>query len=377
MSFSFAVEHREPTGSARTGRIVTPHGEIETPVFMPVGTKATVKAMTPEEVEQIGAQIVLANTFHLYLRPGDEIVRDLGGLHKFSHWERPILTDSGGYQVFSLSKLNKITEEGVDFRSPLDGSAHFLTPEKSIAIQENLGADIIMCFDECAPYPATYQYAKDSAEMTARWAERCKRAHGRDDQALFGIVQGGMYDDLREWSAKTTVDIGFPGYSIGGLSVGEPKEEMLRALKVMDAMLPREKPRYLMGVGTPGDFFTGIENGVDMFDCVLPTRTARNGRVYTAEGTVNLRNALHAADPRPISDSCDCYACRNYSRGYLRHLFMANEILAFRLATWHNLAYFINLMRGIRDAIRNDRLADYKAVALAAYTEGTGEEASA
>lgn len=347
----------------------TPHGDVETPVFMPVGTKATVKAMTPEEVEQIGAQIVLANTFHLYLRPGDEIVRDLGGLHKFMNWHRPVLTDSGGYQVFSLSKLNKITEEGVDFRSPLDGSAHFLTPEKSVKIQENLGADIIMCFDECAPYPATHEYAKKSAEMTARWAERCKRAHNREDQALFGIVQGSMYDDLREWSARATVDIGFPGYSIGGLSVGEPKDEMLRSLKVMDAILPKDKPRYLMGVGTPEDFFTGVENGIDMFDCVLPTRTARNGRIYTAEGILNLRNASHAADPRPISLSCECYACHNYSRAYLRHLFMANEILAFRLATWHNLHYFIDLMRQIREAIAVGALAELKNEVVAVYQD--------
>lgn len=380
-SFSFDVMSARPEASARTGLLTTPHGTIETPVFMPVGTKGTVKAMTPEEVEGIGAEIILGNTFHLWLKPGDELVRDLGGLHKFMNWQKPILTDSGGYQVFSLSKLNKITEQGVTFRSPFDGSPQFLTPEISMQIQENLGADIIMCFDECAPYPATHDYVKKSCEMTARWAERCKRAHKREDQALFGIVQGGVYDDLREWSAQATTALDFPGYSIGGLSVGETKDEMLRGLQVMDRSLPRDKPRYLMGVGTPEDFFMGVENGIDMFDCVMPTRVARNGRLYTNEGLLNIRNAIHARDAKPISQTCKCYACGNYSRAYLRHLFMADEILGSRLATWHNLYFFIDLMKRIREAIRANTVQDLKEKVLTNYpprptTQSSDEEAS-
>ncbi|MBX7247219.1 MAG: tRNA guanosine(34) transglycosylase Tgt [Candidatus Sumerlaeaceae bacterium] len=367
--FEFSVKDEATGSAARTGRFVTPHGAVETPVFMPVGTKATVKAMTPEELEEIGSQIILSNTFHLWLRPGDEIIRDLGGLHKFMNWKHPILTDSGGFQVFSLSKLNKVTEEGVHFRSPLDGAPLFLTPEISMKIQENLGADIIMCFDECPALPATHDSIRESAEMTARWAARCKRAHKREDQALFGIVQGGTYEDLRAWSAKATTEIGFPGYSIGGLSVGEPKDEMERALKVMNETLPRDKPRYLMGVGTPADFFRGVENGVDMFDCVLPSRNARNGRLLTNEGAINIRNQAYATDPAPISESCGCYVCRNYSRGYLRHLHMSNEILASRLNTWHNLYYFHDLMERIRAAIPKGTLADLKKDALKYYSE--------
>jgi queuine tRNA-ribosyltransferase len=368
-SFQFRLLHTETHTNARAGVFTTPHGEIQTPVFMPVGTKATVKAMTPEELEQVGTQIILANTFHLALRPGDEIVKDLGGLHRMMNWNRPILTDSGGFQVFSLSKLNKITEEGVQFRSPLDGSLLFLSPEKATVIQQNLGADIIMCFDECAPYPAERDYVQRSAEMTIRWAERCKIAHAghEDTQALFGIVQGGVHPDLREWSAKATVRVGFPGYAIGGLSVGETKAEMESSLKVMNQHLPTDKPRYLMGVGTPQDFFRGVENGIDMFDCVLPTRSARTGRVYTNEGMLNLRNAVHARSQEPISSTCGCYACKHYSRGYLRHLFMADEILACRLATWHNLAYFIHLMSRIREAVLGNRLASLKAEALEPY----------
>ena len=369
MAFDFQVTARCNSTQARAGVLDTPHGPVQTPVFMPVGTKATVKAMTPEELTELGSQIILANTFHLALRPGDEVVKQLGGLHKMMNWQRPILTDSGGFQVFSLGELNKITEEGVRFRSPLDGAEVFLTPEKATQIQHNLGADIIMVFDECAPYPAEHDYVKASTEMTARWAIRCKEAHaGREDvQALFGIVQGGMYDDLRAWSAAQTVEIGFPGYAIGGLSVGEPKPDMERVLEVVNAILPKNKPRYLMGVGTPEDFFRGVERGVDMFDCVLPSRSARTGRVYTNEGMMNMRNAVHAVDARPVSESCGCYCCRNYSRGYLRHLFMADEILASRLATWHNLYYFVGLMDGIRRAIEDDRFLDFKAEALRAY----------
>ncbi len=369
MSFEFTVQSKCSATSARAGVLNTPHGPVETPVFMPVGTKATVKAMTPEELKQVGAQIILSNTFHLALRPGDETVKALGGLHKMMNWNRPILTDSGGFQVFSLGDINKITNDGVRFRSPLDGSEMFLTPEKATQIQHNLGADIIMVFDECAPYPAEHAYVKKSAEMTARWAERCKAAHaGREDmQALFGIVQGGMFDDLREWSARATVDIGFPGYAIGGLSVGEPKPDMERGLDVMNRVLPWDQPRYLMGVGTPDDFFRGVERGIDMFDCVLPTRSARTGRLYTTEGILNMRNAVHATDTRPPGESCGCYVCRNYSRGYLRHLFMAEEILACRLATFHNLHYFLELMAGIRRSIQEDRFLAFKTEALAAY----------
>lgn len=370
MSFNFTVEANCSSTRARTGEFTTPHGAIKTPVFMPVGTKATVKAMIPEELQDVGAQIILANTFHLALRPGDEIVKQLGGLHKMMNWHKPILTDSGGFQVFSLGELNKISEEGVRFRSPLDGSEVFLTPEKATQIQHNLGADIIMVFDECAPYPAEHSYCKASAEMTARWAARCKLAHAghEDTQALFGIVQGGMYDDLRAWSAAATIDVGFPGYAIGGLSVGEPKPDMERVLDTIHEVLPQDKPRYLMGVGTPEDFFRGVERGIDMFDCVLPTRTARTGRVYTNEGMLNMRNAVHAVDTRPISESCQCYCCQHYSRGYIRHLFMADEILASRLATWHNLYYFLALMEGIRSAIEQDKFLAFKAEALKAYS---------
>lgn len=369
MSFEFQVEAKCGATAARTGTLQTPHGPIQTPVFMPVGTKATVKAMTPEELVETGAQIILANTFHLALRPGDDTVMALGGLHKMMNWNRPILTDSGGFQVFSLGDIRKITEDGVKFRSPLDGSEIYFTPERATQIQQNLGADIIMVFDECAPYPAERDYVKRSVEMTARWAERCKAAHAghEDTQALFGIVQGGMYDDLREWSARATVDIGFPGYAIGGLSVGEPKPDMERGLEVVNRILPENQPRYLMGVGTPGDFFRGVERGIDMFDCVLPTRSARSARLYTHEGMLNMRNAVHAVDTKPVSDSCQCYTCQNYSRGYVRHLFLADEILASRLATWHNLHYFLDLMAGIRKSIEEDRFLQFKAEALAAY----------
>ncbi|PKO18949.1 tRNA guanosine(34) transglycosylase Tgt [candidate division BRC1 bacterium HGW-BRC1-1] len=370
MSLSFTVTHELAGSAARTGLLSTPHGDVETPIFMPVGTKGTVKAMTPEEVEALGAQIILANTFHLLLRPGDDLVAELGGLHKFMNWRRPILTDSGGFQVWSLTRLNKIVEDGVRFRSPLDGSEVYLTPERSIEIQQNLGADIMMCFDECPPHDAGHDYLRRSAEMTARWAARCKAAHTRDDQALFGIVQGGVFDDLREWSAKATVEVGFPGYAIGGLSVGESKADMERTLRVMNEHLPRDKPRYLMGVGTPEDFITGVENGVDMFDCVHPTRTARNGRMYTTEGALNIRNAVHARDAAPVSESCPCYTCCNYSRAYLRHLFMSDEILGPRLATGHNLFFFIDLMRRIRESVRDGSFEALKNEVYAVYPKG-------
>ena len=365
--FEFQIVKNSGETAARAGVLSTPHGDIQTPVFMPVGTKATVKAMIAEELEEIGAQIILSNTFHLALRPGDDIVRRLGGLHKMMNWKHPILTDSGGFQVFSLAKLNKITEEGVRFRSPIDGAEVFLTPEKSIAIQENLGADIIMAFDECVNPAAKHEYVAKSTEMTLRWLNRCKTAKKHEFQALFGIVQGGIFPDLREWSATQTAQIDLPGYAIGGLSVGETKKDMEACLKITNEFLPLNKPRYLMGVGTPGDFFRGVENGVDMFDCVLPSRNARNAKLYTNEGVVNMRNAAHLTDTAPVSQSCDCYVCRNYSRGYLRHLYMCNEILASRLGTWHNLHYFVNLMKRIRQAIIEDRFLAFKREALAPY----------
>ncbi|SHF24228.1 queuine tRNA-ribosyltransferase [Thermoanaerobacter uzonensis DSM 18761] len=346
---------------ARLGIIETPHGIIETPVFMPVGTQATVKSMTPEELKEIGATIILSNTYHLYLRPGQKIIEKAGGLHKFMNWDRAILTDSGGFQVFSLSSLRKITEDGVEFRSHIDGSRHFFTPEKVIEIQNALGSDIMMSFDECAPYPADYDYVKKSMELTIKWAERGKRAHkNTEKQALFGIVQGGTYEDLRKECVQRLVDIDFPGYSIGGLSVGEPKNVMYDIVDLTTEYLPEDKPRYLMGVGSPDDLIEGVIRGVDMFDCVLPTRIARNGTVFTSKGKLIVRDAPYAEDFSPLDEECDCYTCRNYSRAYIRHLFKANEILAARLATLHNLYFLIKLMKKIREAIRQDQLLEFK-----------------
>ena len=345
---------------ARVGRLHTPHGIIDTPVFMPVGTQATVKTMTPEELKTIGAEIILSNTYHLYLRPGHELVKGAGGLHKFMNWDRPILTDSGGFQVFSLGPLRKITEEGVTFKSHLDGSSHFLTPEKATEIQMALGSDIAMVFDECAPYPCTHEYAKNSLERTSRWAKRCKEFHNREDQALFGIVQGGIYLDLREQSAKEIVDIDFPGYAIGGLSVGEPKHHMYEVLEHTTPLLPRDKARYLMGVGSPDCLVEGVLRGVDMFDCVLPTRIARNGTMMTQNGKVVIKNAKYTSDFEPLDPGCDCYTCKNYSKAYLRHLFKANETLGLRLATIHNLHFLIKLMKNMRQAILDDRFLEYK-----------------
>ncbi|WP_427339075.1 tRNA guanosine(34) transglycosylase Tgt [Caloranaerobacter sp. DY30410] len=346
---------------ARLGKLHTPHGIIETPIFMPVGTRATVKTMTPEELKDLGAQIILSNTYHLYLRPGHELIKEAGGLHKFMNWDRPILTDSGGFQVFSLGDLRKITEEGVEFRSHIDGSRHFISPEKSIEIQNALGSDIIMAFDECAPYPSDRDYVKHSLERTTRWAKRCKEAHRNPDtQALFGIVQGGVYRDLREQSAKEIVDLDFPGYAIGGLSVGEPKELMYEVLDYTVPLLPKNKPRYLMGVGSPDCLFEGVIRGIDMFDCVLPTRIARNGTVMTSHGKVVIRNAKYARDFGKLDPECDCYTCRNYSRAYIRHLFNVNEILGARLTTIHNLYFLLKLMENIRLAIKEDRLLQYK-----------------
>lgn len=353
---------------ARLGRLHTPHGIIETPIFMPVGTQATVKSMTPEELKEIGSQIILSNTYHLYMRPGHELIKRAGGLHKFMNWDKPILTDSGGFQVFSLGPLRKIKEEGVEFRSHLDGSKHFLTPEKAMEIQNALGSDIMMAFDECAPYPADREYVKNSLERTTRWLKRCKDAHNNTDkQALFGIIQGGMYKDLREQSAKEITSIDSPGYAIGGLSVGEPKPLMYDVLEHTTPFMPKDKPRYLMGVGSPDDLVEGVIRGVDMFDCVLPTRIARNGTAMTSQGKVVVRNATYAEDFTPLDPECDCYACKNYSRAYIRHLIKANEILGARLITTHNLHFLLNLMKQIRQAIMEDRLLDFRNEFFAKY----------
>lgn len=346
---------------ARRGRVTTPHGTIETPVFMPVGTAATVKAMRPEEVKELGAEIILSNTYHLYLRPGHEIVKSAGGLHEFMNWDKPILTDSGGFQVFSLGAMRKIREEGVEFRSHIDGSKHMLSPEKSMEIQNALGSDIIMAFDECAPYPADRQYVKDSLERTTRWLKRCKEYHkNTEKQSLFGIMQGGMYPDLRKLSAEQIVELDLPGYAIGGLSVGEPKAIMYEILDECVDYLPKNKPRYLMGVGSPDCLFEGVERGIDMFDCVLPTRIARHGMAMTSQGRVNIKNAAYEKDFTPLDPNCDCYTCRNYSKAYLRHLFKADEILSSMLMTNHNLHFLVNTMKNIRKSIEEDRFLEYK-----------------
>ncbi len=342
---------------ARAGVFHTPHGELPTPVFAPVGTQAAVKTLTPVQVEELGASLVLANTYHLYLRPGDELVAELGGLHTFMHWPHPILTDSGGYQVFSLADRRKVDDEGVTFKSHIDGSIHRFTPEKSISIQENLGADIIMAFDECAdPYDRPYN--EKAVQRTHAWAERCRRAHRRRDQALFGIVQGGVFPDLREASVQFIASLGFPGHAIGGLSVGETKAETYTTLELMDDLLPREKPRYLMGVGTPEDLIEGVRRGVDIFDCVLPTRLARHHAAFSPQGRLNLMNASFARDGQPIDETCGCYTCQQFSRAYLRHLIIAKELLAGTLLSIHNLYALVNLMKDLRQLIIDGRLED-------------------
>jgi len=346
---------------ARLGRVHTPHGSFETPVFMPVGTQGTVKGMSPDELKEIDAHIILGNTYHLYMRPGQNIVREAGGLHKFINWDRAILTDSGGFQVFSLSSLRDIKEEGVMFRSHIDGSKHMFTPEKAVEIQNDLGSDIMMAFDECVPYPCDYEYAKKAMERTTRWARRCKEAHkNTEKQALFGIVQGSVYKDLRVQSARDIVSLDFPGYAIGGLSVGEPAEIMYEMLECTVPELPEDKPRYLMGVGSPDYLVEGAIRGIDMFDCVLPTRIGRNGTVMTSRGRVIVRDAAYARDFTSLDPECDCYVCRNFTRAYIRHLFKANELLGLRLATWHNLYFLINLMKKVRQAIMEDRLGDFR-----------------
>lgn len=359
-ALNFHILARDPSSAARLGSVVTPHGIFPTPIFMPVGTQATVKAMTTEELQEVKAGIILANTYHLYIRPGHELIGRMGGLHRFMGWPGPILTDSGGFQVFSLGELCRIKEEGVTFQSHLDGSYHFISPELSIEIQESLGADIIMCFDECPPSTADYDYVRKSMEMTSRWAERCKAAKRRDDQALFGIVQGGRFPDLRARSAADLRGIGFDGYALGGLSVGEEKEVMYGVMESCERLLPEDRPRYVMGIGTPEDLIEAIFRGYDMFDCVMPTRNARNGMLFTRTGSVNIKNSRYAEDTSPIDPDCGCYVCRNYSRAYLRHLYRAGEILSSRFNTYHNLYYYLNLMERAREAITRGRFADFR-----------------
>jgi queuine tRNA-ribosyltransferase len=353
MSISFTIDKKCGKTDARTGTLETPHGKIKTPVYMPVGTQATVKSLTPEQVTETGAEIILSNTYHLYLRPGHEIISEAGGLHEFMHWDSPILTDSGGFQVFSLGELRKITEEGAEFSSHLDGSKHMLTPEKVMEIEQALGADIIMAFDECVEYPAEYDRVAAAMERTHRWAQRCKEAKTRGDQALFGIVQGGAYRDLRRESAKAIAGMDFPGNAIGGLSVGEPKETMYDMLEATVPLLPETKPRYLMGVGTFDCIIEGVARGIDMFDCVLQTRIARNGTALTRQGKLVIRNAEYARDYDPIEEGCSCYTCRNFSRSYIRHLIKANEILGATLLSIHNIHATMDFVTGIRSSIEN------------------------
>ncbi len=372
---NYKMTHKD--GDARVGVISTPHGEIKTPVFMPVGTQATVKTMNPEEVRGLGADIILGNTYHLFLRPGDDVVAKFGGLHKFMNWPHPILTDSGGFQVFSLGAIRKIKEEGVDFRSHLDGSKRFISPEKSIEIQNNLGSDIVMLFDECPPGQSSREYLIPSIERTTRWAKRCVKAHKRPhDQGLFAIVQGGIYEDLRDKSMNELMEMDecFSGYAIGGLAVGEPREDMYRILNYITPKLPENKPRYLMGVGEPLDMLEAVEHGVDMMDCVQPSRIGRHGTTFTKYGRLVIKNAKYSLDPRPIDEDCGCYVCQNYTRGYIRHLFKANEMLGQKLATYHNLYFLIKLMNGARDAIIKGEFLDYKNNFIVNYTQGKESE---
>ena len=360
-AITYELLHIDKNSGARRGVVHTPHGDIQTPIFMPVGTQATVKSMTPEELkDEVKAQIILSNTYHLYLRPGHELVKEAGGLHKFMNWDKPILTDSGGFQVFSLSSLRKITEEGVKFSSHLDGSKHLFTPESVMEIEEALGADIIMAFDECCPYPSTYEYTKKSMERTTRWAKRCKEAHKTENQGLFGIIQGGFYKDLREQSAKDLIELDFPGYAIGGISVGEPKEEFLDILRYTTPLMPENKPRYLMGVGSPDYLIEAALAGIDMCDCVLPTRLARHGTALTSRGKLVIRNATYEKDWGKLDEECDCYTCKNYTRAYIRHLIKTNEILGMRLLSIHNLRFLTKLMERVRMEIENDNLLNFR-----------------
>ncbi|MCC6152688.1 MAG: tRNA guanosine(34) transglycosylase Tgt [Candidatus Hydrogenedentes bacterium] len=384
--FTFQLLAEDPSCGARVGRVTTPHGCFETPIFMPVGTQASVKALTQEDLRDIDAQIILGNAYHLFLRPGTEVLEQAGGLHRFMNWERPILTDSGGFQVFSLGKLNKVTPDGVTFQSHIDGSRHHMTPERAIDVQLSIGADIIMCFDECTSYPATHKAAAESMRMTLEWAARCKSAKVRRCEgakvtgkestpvvanpgcALFGIVQGSTFEDLRRDSAAGTVALDFPGYAIGGVSVGESKEEMVAAVEWTSPLLPIEKPRYLMGVGPPEDFLDAVQRGVDMFDCVMPTRNARNGSLFTSKGRLNIKNQQFRTDFSPLDPACDCPACKRYTRAYLSHLYRAGEISALRLNTLHNLRFMLNLAAAVRLAIRAGRFLEFKREFLHGYT---------
>jgi queuine tRNA-ribosyltransferase len=365
--FRFELEKKCQNSWARVGVLNTPHGEVITPVFAPVGTQATVKTMPPRELEELGASLVVANTYHLYLRPGPEIVAQMGGLHEFMGWDRPILTDSGGFQVFSMEHLREVDDDGITFRSHIDGSEHRLTPEKSIAVQEQLGADLVVALDVCPPYPSDHDYNRLALKRTHRWAERCLKAHTRDDQMMMGVVQGGTYPDLRAESAEFLASLDFPGYAIGGLSVGEPKGMMHEMLEVNIPLLPEDKPRHLLGVGSPEDIFEGVWRGIDIFDCALPTRVARNGTFFTREGRLNIRNARFKDDPSPVEEGCSCYTCRTFSRAYLRHLVIGREILGLHLATVHNLHFMVSLMGEIQDAIRQDRFEQLKEDFLASY----------
>ena len=372
--FKFELLESDKNSRARLGRIRTPHGSVDTPAFMPVGTKGTVKAMTPEDLTEAGAEVILANAYHLYLRPGHKLIKELGGLHRFMGWSKPILTDSGGYQVFSLSNLAKITEEGVIFQSPIDGGQkHLFTPELSIEIQEALGVDMVMVFDECIPYPATEEYIAASTERTTRWASRCLEARSEAEYGLFGIVQGGMMPKYREISAKELVELDFDGYALGGLSVGEEADIRNKVIDESIGYLPADKPRYVMGVGTPEDILEAVLLGVDLFDCVLPTRNARNGTIYTWKGKMSIKNARYAADPQPIDPDCSCPTCRSFSRAYLRHLYMAGEILASRLNTLHNLHFYLDFIRQIRHYIARNSLLEFRENLRVVFNRGAGK----
>ncbi|HVM62963.1 MAG TPA: tRNA guanosine(34) transglycosylase Tgt [Verrucomicrobiae bacterium] len=376
MTDTFEILAQDSKTAARLGRLHTAHGLVETPIFMPVGTQATVKCMTPDELRELKAQIILGNTYHLVIRPGTDLIAKAGGLHKFMGWDGPILTDSGGYQVFSLAKLRKISKEGVEFQSHVDGATLFLGPRESVAAQVALGSDVVMAFDECPHWPCDREYACSSLDLTLEWAARCREQKLADSQLLFGIVQGSVYPDLRERGARELVALGFDGYAIGGVSVGEPPPEMARQVEMTAPFLPSDKPRYLMGVGTPPQILEMIARGVDMFDCVLPTRVARNGAIFTARGTYDIKNARYRDDFGPLEDGCDCYACRRFTRAYVRHLCKTNEILGLRLMTWHNLHMYLGTMRRARETIAAGTFEQFRREFTAAYTEGIGVDES-
>ena len=370
MTGTFEILARDPKTSARRGRLHTAHGIIETPIFMPVGTQATVKCMTPDELRTLNAQIILSNTYHLVIRPGMELIAKAGGLHKFMNWDGPILTDSGGYQVFSLAKLRKISKDGVEFQSHVDGATLFLGPRESLAAQKVLGSDIVMAFDECPHWPCDREYACSSLELTLQWAARCREQQLSDGQLLFGIVQGSVFPDLRERSARELVAIGFDGYAIGGVSVGEPVAEMMQQVEMTASFLPENRPRYVMGVGTPPQMLEMAARGVDMFDCTLPSRVARNGTIFTKQGTYAIKNSKYREDFGPLEEGCECYACRNYTRAYIRHLYRTSEILGLRLMTWHNLHMYLDTMRRAREAIAAGVFEEFRREFVATYTEG-------